>query len=97
MSQQITCVRCDAPLNLHIDTAGYVHEAVPGRDDKPMRRYNEKGDPVKGKKAPPLFHLRDRRQVTKQVEAAKGVFEDVATEEPNTVECPKCGYRNLIY
>lgn len=103
--QKIECFNCGKPLNLNADTAGNVYKTRPGIDDKPRARFDEKGNPVKGEKSPAAFHIDDRRMVTRQVavkrEVSKGmtedVTEDVTVEEPKTVECPKCGYQNLIY
>lgn len=97
MSQQINCFNCDHPLHIRVDPAGYVHRAVPDHDSEPLKRYDDKGKPVKGKRPPPLFHVRDRKKGTQKLVTAKGIFEDVATEEPMSAVCPKCGHKNMIY
>lgn len=97
MSQQINCFNCDHPLHIRIDPAGYVHRAVPDHDSEPLKRYDDKGKPVKGKLPPALFHVRDRKKGTQKPETAKGIFEDVDTEEPMSAACPKCGHKNMIY
>ena len=96
MSQQINCFKCDHPLHIRIDTAGDVHRAAQS-EEEPLKRYDDKGKPVKGKRPPPLFHVRDREKGTQKLETAKGIFEDVATEEPMSAVCPKCGHKNMIY
>lgn len=104
--QRIECFNCGKPLNLNIKAStGYIYETKPGRDDKPRARFDKDGKPVKGEKAPPVFHLGDQRTVTQKVlqkrEVSKGVTEDVVeevtSEEPNTRLCPHCGFVNKIY
>lgn len=97
MSQQINCFNCDHPLHIRIDPAGYVHRAVPDHDSEPLKRYDDKGKPVKGKLPPALFHVRDRKKGTQKQKTAKGILEDVDTEEPMSAVCPKCGHKNMIY